>query len=206
MFLSRQDAGISLAQKLIQSKILADIVIGLPRGGILVALEISHKLKIPLDTLMVKKIGASFNQELAIGAISLDNISYVDEVLISILGIDKKLVQYEITKQSKNLKKREKILRSGKKSLVVKNKKVILTDDGVATGATVFAAISWLRKHHAKKIILALPLAPQELIGKLQNQVDLCIILETPVNFASVGQFYQDFKEVSDEEVIKILR
>lgn len=205
MFESRIHAGKILVEKLRQEKITADLVLGIPRGGVVIAKEIACSLRIPLDVIIVKKLGAPLNPELAIGAIASDDVSYIDTRLATSVGADQEYIKQEIINKHHELSTRAKALRINKPKLQVKGKQVIITDDGVATGATMFAAIDWLRQNKAKKIILALPVAPKDTVDKLNKLVDQCIILDKPVFFGAVGQFYQDFSQVSDEQVIRLL-
>lgn len=205
MFDSRIDAGQKLAQELIKRQVKADLVLGIPRGGVVVAEKIAQKLHLPLDVVVVKKLGAPHNPELAIGALAPDNVTYIDEALVSSVGGNKKYLNEEVMRQHQALAARQQLLRQDKQELTVENRRVVLTDDGVATGATVRVAIEWLKKHHVGRIILAVPVVSQDIKDKLCALVDECVILETPEKFSAVGQFYQQFEQVSDEEVIELL-
>lgn len=206
MFQSRSHAGKLLAGKLKTQDLHADVVVGIARGGVVIAQEIARTFQIPFDVMVVKKLGAPYNPELAIGAIAADDVTYIDEKLASSVRADKEYIKNEIKRKHHELDQREKLLRQDKPALQVKDKSVILTDDGVATGATTFASIQWLRKKQAKNIIMALPIAPPDTVKKLSSLVDKCVILETPLGFAAVGQFYQDFSEVTDEDVRRIIK
>ncbi len=206
MFQSRSDAGKKLADELQKQKVSADIVLAIPRGGVLVGAEIARVLNIPLDVLVVKKLGAPNNAELSIGAIASDDVTYLDQDLIKITGVSKAYLNYEIQNKHHELIDRENKLRKGKPKLNVQNKTVVLTDDGAATGATVFAAIEWLKKHATKLIILALPVCSYETDQKLEQLVDKCVILETPETFQAVGQYFQNFEQVSEEEIYETIR
>lgn len=203
MFKNRQEAGLKLAQKLDYLRGQKILVLAIPRGGVVVGKEISQELNCPLGILIVKKIGAPANPELAVGAMGPDGEVVLNKEILQELGIEekdfeeiKKLKKEEITRLSRRLAITTPALR---------NKIVILTDDGIATGATTEAALSWLRKKNPEKIILAVPVAPVELIEKFKGQVDDLIVLEIPAYFRAVGQFYEDFPQVSDEEVVKLL-
>ncbi len=205
MFDSRTSAGTLLAAHLQKRKVKADIVLGLPRGGVVVAAEIAHTLKLPLDVVVVKKLGAPHNPELAIGAITQDGVTYIDQQLAQSVEANTNYLSNEIERKLKELQAREQLLRVGRLPLQVKNKRVILVDDGVATGATILAAIQWLKQKQVSHVLLALPVAPKDSVKKLEQLVDQCVILEKPPDFGAVGQFYKDFREVNEEEVTKIL-
>lgn len=199
IFKDRKSAGKLLASRL--KNIKADLVLGIPRGGVVVAAEIAKELKLPLDTLVVRKIGAPMQEELALGAVDPDGEIIGD---VGEIGEVKKIIQREI----EEIKRREEVYRDGKKALEVSGKVVILVDDGIATGATTLSAIGYLKRHEARKIIIAVPVASREALDKIISELGELgeiIILEIPENFAAVGQFYQDFPQVSDEEVIQLL-
>lgn len=194
LFKDRQSAGKILAKRL--KHYFNDhgtIVLGIPRGGVVVAKEVAEELKLPLDIIVTRKIGAPNQPELALGAVDLDG------EVIGDVGEFGEIINREL----EELKRRENLYRQGKEPLDVENKTVILVDDGIATGATTLSAINYLKRHQAKKIILAVPVASREAIEKIVEEV---IVLEIPENFQAVGQFYQNFEEVSDEEVIQYLK
>lgn len=205
IFKDRQSAGKLLAERLKGDwGNLGDkgIVLGIPRGGVVVAKEVAKELKLPLDIIVTRKIGAPYQPELALGAVDADG-EIVGE--IRKIGGMKEIIEREIGE----IKRREVLYRGGRKPLEVSGKTVILVDDGIATGATTLAAINYLKRHHAKKIILAVPVASKESMEKAIREVgDVgeVVVLETPEYFQAVGQFYQEFKEVGDEEVIQLLQ
>ena len=205
MFSSRIHAGQQLAQELVKRQVQADLVLGIARGGVVVAIEVAKTLKLPLDVLVVKKLGAPRNPELAIGALTYGDVTYIDEDLVRRLTVDKMFVVEEVKKKHHEFLEREKQMRNGKPQPRVVNERVVLVDDGIATGATVIAAVQWLRQQKARTITLALPVAPQQIVSVLVSLVDEYVILEEPENFHAVGEFYKDFKEVTDEEVKNLL-
>jgi predicted phosphoribosyltransferase len=164
MFRDRNDAGRRLAKELISYRSAVDIVIGLARGGVMIAAEVAQHLRKPFDVLVVKKIGSPGNPEFAIGA----------------------------------------RVPAGQ-TLDIRNKTILLTDDGAATGATMGAAIRWAREHNAKKIIVALPVAPPDTTEHLTSLADDVIVLDQPSDFGAVGQFYRDFTQVTDKDVVQLL-
>lgn len=174
--------------------------------------KLAEALKAPLDVLITRKIGAPGNPELAIGAVGPSTgsgqgpVRIIDWDLAGRVGADKDYLESKIENLKLEIKEREGKFRAGKKTLEVAGKTVILTDDGIATGATIEAGIAWLKSQKVKKIILAVPVAPPEVVEKLRPLVDEFVCLDQPEFFAAVGQFYQEFPQVSDETVIKILR
>lgn len=206
MFASRTDAGRRLGQELIKLGINADLVLGIPRGGMVVANEIANILGLPLDALVVKKLGAPHNQELAIGAITYDDVTHIDHDLVRNLDITKQYLNQEIKVKHHEFVDRDRLLRGNKPLFDVRGKRVIIVDDGVATGATLFAALEWLHKNRAKQIIAALPVVATMTVYRMRNAVDKCVSLEEPENFGAVGEFYKDFRQVSDEEVVSLMK
>lgn len=197
IFKDRQAAGQVLAHRLKHlSSDGGTIVLGIPRGGVVVAAEVAETLKLPLDVLVTRKIGAPNQPELALGAVDPDG-----EVIGDVGGI--------VEAEFRELKRREKLYRKEGKPLNVENKIVILVDDGIATGATTLAAINYLKRHQAKKIVLAVPVASREAVDKVVRELGQfgeAIVLEISGDFQAVGQFYQKFEEVTDSEVVQLLQ
>jgi len=207
MFKDRKEAGQRLATHLQNYKNKKDtIVIGLPRGGIVVAFEVAKSLKLPLDIVAPRKISMPGNPEAAIGAVTPDGNKILDWELISELEIERDYIDSEIAKEIKEGQRRTKIYRAGRKPLNLKNKTVILIDDGVATGSTMMAAIKSVRSQNAKKIIIAVPVAPDEFLEKVASESDKIICLEAPENFFAVGQAYTNFAQTEDEEVVSLIK
>jgi len=206
MFKNREEAGRKLADKLLSYKATKNlIVLAIPRGGVVVGKILSQALNCPLDVLITRKIGAPGNPELAIGAVGPGGIRIIDWELAKRVGADGEYLKAQSSKLQSEIQEREKKFRARKKPLEVTGKTVILTDDGIATGATIEAAIAWLKSKKAKKIILAVPVAPPEVVEKLRPLVDELICLDQPEFFAAVGQFYQEFEQISDDEVVQLL-
>jgi len=203
MFDSRQSAGKILAQKLKEQNISAQAVYGITRGGVVVAKEIAQRLSIPLIALPIKKLGAPHNPELALGAVAPDSVSYLDSQLALVVGAEQQWIKKEIRKLNTELKEKVKLYKIDPD---YKPESVILTDDGIATGATVLVAIDWLRFKGVKTIILALPVAPAETVKKIAAKVEQIVVLETPDDFSAVGQFYREFSQVTDEDVVDLLK
>lgn len=184
--------------------IKADLVLGIPRGGVVVAAKIANELNLPLDIVVTRKIGAPGQEELALGAVDPDGEVVWDQELLDELKIKPEDLKQKIGTEIKELKRREKLYRQGRPSLDISGKTVILTDDGMATGSTTLAAVKYLKRHGAK-IILAIPVTSSDALRKVEEDVEDSIILEIPEYFQAVGQFYHEFEAVSDEEVIQLL-
>lgn len=206
-FQDRKQAGQLLAEKLKALSFPKNlIVLAIPRGGVVVGKELVGILGCPLDVIVTKKIGAPANPELAVGAVGPIGEPVVNEKLAAQVGADEKYLQSQISKLQTEIKRREKRFRANKPSLNLKDKQVIITDDGVATGATMVAAVEIVRQQEPKKIIVAVPVIAQDTLAKIENLADEVIYLQAPRLFFAVGQFYQDFKQVEDREVVKLLR
>ena len=182
------------------------VVLGIPRGGVVIGKEVAEVLGCALDVIVVKKLGAPSQSELAIGAVGETNGSkYVDERIIQNLGVSIQYLGEEIERKKKEIKRREKLYRQGKPPLDLKGKIVIVVDDGVATGATIIAACREVWNNEPKKVIIGLPVLAKDTLKKLEKEADEVIFLEAPRMFFAVGQFYQKFLQVEDEKVIEIL-
>lgn len=206
-FQDRKEAGKLLASKL--QKLHLDknaIVLAIPRGGVVVANQASSQRSLTLDIVVIKKIGAPSNPELAIGAVGPKTVVFWDRDLIKQLGISKIIMNRELRIKKKEQEDKELILRGNKPFPILKGKTVILVDDGVATGATAMAACKFLRKEKAKRIILAIPVISKTTFETLKLRFDDIIALQIEEEFQSVGQFYKEFQQVTDKEVIEILK
>ncbi|HBG81618.1 TPA: phosphoribosyltransferase [candidate division CPR2 bacterium] len=207
MFKNRVEAGKELASHLLKYKSENGIVLGLPRGGVVPACKVAKALNWPLDVFISRKITAPLNPEYAIGAITENGLLELNDELISELpDIDAEYIAHEIKHQKEEIARRKELFRNGRDLPDLKKKTVILVDDGVATGFTLLAAINSLRKLGAKKIIAAVPIVPKEIKKAFNEKVDQFIALKTPEVFFAVGEFYEEFPQVEDEEVIKILQ
>ena len=204
LFKNRIDAGKLLANKL--KHYFNDrgvIVLGIPRGGVVVAYEIAKKLKLSLDIIVVRKIGAPTQPELALGALDPDGEVVWNEEILRDRG-EVWDIREIINKEWKELKRREDAYRNGRKQLELSEKTVILVDDGMATGWSALSACKYLKRHGAK-VILGLPVASKDALERVKLEDSKVIVLEVPEDFHAVGQFYEQFGDVSDEDVIKIL-
>jgi putative phosphoribosyl transferase len=207
MFLNRSDAGSRLSYRLLQYKDRPEvIVLALPRGGVVTGYEIAHALNVPLDVLIVRKIGFPGQPELAAGAIAETGTVVLNEDIVADGRISESFLKHEIDRQKEEIARRVTIYRAGKGLPGLNGITVILVDDGVATGATIKAAISALKDGNVAKLVVALPVGPPQTIGVLRQMVDELICLETPLAFMAVSAHYLDFTQVSDDEVVNLLR
>lgn len=207
MFQNREEAGQLLSKKLLSFKEKSNVLIlGIPRGGVVVAKEVAKALGLPLDIVIVKKVGVPSNLELAIGAVGPEKTIYWDKDLCQRLGLSRSQMSNLKSQKEREREDREKALRANKPPLDIKEKTVIIVDDGIATGATVMATQKFLRKKQAGKIILATPVIAKDTLNNISKYFDNVIALSSEENFYAVGQFYREFPQVEDDEVIKILR
>jgi len=202
IFENRRDAGKQLAKELSEFKGQNDaIVLGLPRGGIPVAYEVAKALELPLDVFIVRKLGVPGQPELAMGAIASGDIKVMNESVVRNAGISDQQIEEVAQKEKEELKKREKAYRGARPDIDLQGKTVLIVDDGLATGASMRAAISALREHNPKKIIAAIPTAPRDTCQEFESEVDQIICLRTPSPFWGVGGSYQNFSQTTNEEV-----
>ena len=206
IFKDRCDAGKQLAKKLASYKNNKDtIIIGLPRGGVVVANQVAKELNLSLDIIVPRKIGFPGNPETAIGAITVDGQLIFDWKIISKMAISQDYIDYEIEKEKKEAVRRLRTYRGSKPALDFKGKIVILIDDGIATGATARVAIKSARARGAEKIIVAIPVVSRGILNVIKKEADKVFYLDAPQWFAAVGVFYEKFGQVEDEEVIKLI-
>lgn len=207
IFKNRRAGGSALAAELAGYKDREDVaVLALPRGGVPVAFEVAKALNTPLDVLFVRKLGVPGHEELAFGAIASGGIKVFNEALISALNMPVSMIEEVIEKETKELARREEIYRHGRRPHDMENKTVIIVDDGLATGATMRAAIMAVRKLNPNQVIAAAPVASKKTCEGINNEsFDLCICSETPEPFYGVGMWYWDFGQTSDEEVCDLL-
>jgi putative phosphoribosyl transferase len=202
----RYEAGKHLAEQLKTYANRKDaIVLALPRGGVPVAFEISRQLHLPLDVFLVRKIGLPGHEELAIGAIASGGVRVLNDDVLTQLPIDETVIDALAAREEKELQRRYRAYRDDKPPTPVRDRQVILVDDGLATGATMRAAIKALKKQKPKRIIVAVPVAPATVYEDL-HEADEIVCLMTPEPFYGVGMWYADFSQTSDEEVQTLLR
>ncbi len=206
LFRDRDDAGQQLAERLAPLKDEPNVlVLGIPRGGVVVASVIANALNAPMDIFIAHKVGAPFNPELAIGALTSTGDILLDEDLIAELGFPQTQVNAEIAHERSEIARRLELFRKGRAPLDVAGKIVIIVDDGVATGSTMLAALHALRKLAPERLILAIPVGPPETVQRLARFCDQVVVLETPDPFWAVGRFYGDFQQTGDDQVIELL-
>jgi putative phosphoribosyl transferase len=206
IFRDRADAGRRLAQKLASYKDSGAMVLALPRGGVPVAIEVARALNAPLDVFVVRKLGVPGHEELAMGAIASGGLRVLNEETIAQLGIDRETVEAVTASELAELHRREAEYRDGRPPPHVTGKTVILIDDGLATGASMYAAILALRTAKPQQIVVAVPVAPAETCASLAREVDEIVCAATPEPFRGVGAWYGDFRQIGDQEVREMLR
>ena len=182
------------------------MVLALPRGGVVTGYEIAHALNVPLDVLIVRKLGFPGQPELALGAVAETGTVILNEDIVKEGSVSGAFIKSEIERQKEEIARRVVLYRSGKRLPDLSGTVVILADDGVATGATIKAAISALKEQKVKKLVVALPVGPPGTMKALRQMVDELICLETPLSFMAVSAHYLDFAQVSDDEVVDILQ
>lgn len=205
LFRDRLDAGKRLSELLRDLKDEKCAVIAIPRGGVVTGYVIASELNASLDVTVPRKIGAPGDPELAVGAIAEDGTIYVEESIVSALGIREDWIRVEAERELEEVKRRIMVYRGGKPLPDLSEYVVIVVDDGVATGATMIATARFLRKMNSRKLVIAVPVAPPEILPKLSLEVDEVRCVETPSPFFAIGQFYHDFSQLSDSEVLDYL-
>lgn len=206
LFKDRHDAGQRLAQKLVGYKGAKDaIIIALPRGGVAVGYDISLALRLPLDVFITRKLGAPSNPELAMGALAETGYRHLNEDVIREYHVSDAQLEEETQRQKSEITRRLNRYRGGRTLPSLKGRTVILVDDGIATGATFFASLGALLKAEAAKIVAAVPVAPPRIVADLKSLVDEVVVLHMSEWFFGIGQFYEEFLQVEDDEVIACL-
>ncbi len=202
---NRREAGMQLAARLEIYRDREPLILAVPRGGVVVS-ELIHKtLGGELDVVITRKIGAPHQRELAIGATSGDGLVMLNDDLVSRLGVFPDYIQKAAEKEQAEIVRRLKKYRGSRPLPRIEGRLVLVVDDGVATGYTLLTALKSLRQHNPAELALAVPVGPPETFARLKKEVDALVYLEAPVDFAAVGQFYRDFSQVSDDEVVEIL-
>jgi predicted phosphoribosyltransferase len=204
-FADRTAAGIRLAGALTRYRGMNALVLGIPRGGVPLAAEVARALEAELDVIVARKAGVPGNPELALGAVTSDGARYVNDDLISGLGLSKAAVEGAFDKATREAREREDRFRGGRPKLKVRDRTVIVVDDGVATGATMLAAVRSIRRAQPGRLVAAVPVGSPETCELLANEVDEVVCLERPAFLLSVGQFYEQFPQVPDEEARELL-
>jgi putative phosphoribosyl transferase len=206
LFSDRVEAGKRLASALAIFASKDAIVLAIPRGGVVVGFEVAQALGIPLDVIIPRKIGAPDNPELAIGAVTEDGTIVLNNRLVSYLKVPENYIKEESERQRLEIERRLKTYRANAPYPSLKNREVIIVDDGIATGATMRATLASVRKRGAKTVVMAIPVGPPSTIKELEKNADRIVCLYTPESFYAIGQFYENFTQTTDEEVIRLLK
>jgi putative phosphoribosyl transferase len=206
-FRDRREAGLRLAEALEAYTGQKDaIVLGLPRGGVVLAFEVAKTLALPLDVTCPHKIGAPHQPELAIGAITESGEGHFNEKLCRMLGVPHDYIEMETKRRAEQARQRLKLYREEMGPRALKGKTVLIIDDGLATGATMKAAIASVRVERPAKIVAAVPISPPDTLAEIKALADEVVCLDAPASFQAVGQFYEDFAQTTDDEVIELMR
>jgi putative phosphoribosyl transferase len=213
LFWDRTDAARQLAEKLywlkneVEKSKSSVVIVAIPRGGFIIGNIIAKELRTKLDLVVTRKIGAPFNPELAIGAVMPDGSYFLNDVT-GMINVSQDYIESQIREEVKEIERRQIEFRGSKEyDNKLEDKIVVLVDDGIATGATILASAKWIKdKHNCKQLIIAVPLAPREILEDLIRAADKVIVLYSPEPFGAVGRFYQNFNQVSDDEVKEIMK
>jgi len=206
-FQNRAEAGRQLAEKLTAYRGQRDaIVLGLPRGGVPVAAAVARQLGLPLDVFVVRKLGVPGFEELAMGAIASGNVVVLNDEVMHAVPNAEAILESVRARETLELQRREKQYRQNRDAPDLRGRVAVLVDDGVATGATMRAAVAALRKQSVTKIVAAVPVGAPETCRELEREVDEMVCAFSPASFQGVGQFYEDFSQTTDEEVRELLK
>jgi predicted phosphoribosyltransferase len=204
-FRDRSDAGRQLAQRLEELDLDDPVIEGMARGGIPVGFEIAAKLGSPLDVIVVRKLGHPAQPELGMGALAEGGVRVVNEELVARLEVSDELIDRVATAEEAELERRLAVYRGRRPPVEISNRTVVLVDDGLATGFTALAALRSLRERGARRCVLAVPVAPPGAVAKLENEADQIVCLAVTERFFGISEWYSDFRQVSDEEVVALL-
>ena len=205
-FDDRVEAGRQLATILMDLRDQSPIVLGLPRGGVVVAAEVARALGAPLDVIVVRKLGVPFQPELAMGAIGEDGVRLLAEDVVRRAGISADELEEVEQREREELRRRARLFRGEGPRLAVEGRTAIVVDDGIATGSSAFAACQVARSHGTRRVVLAVPVGPPETVAALAQIADEVRCLETPAWLGAIGQFYRNFTQVDDDTVVALLR
>jgi putative phosphoribosyl transferase len=203
LFKDRVDAAQKLAKKLMNLRNENTVILAIPRGGVVTGDVIAKKLGAKLDIIISRKIGAPYNHELAIGAVMHDGSFFPNSDIIEALNVPSEYIEREIRSELKEIERRVMKFR-GNVEYDLEGKTVVLVDDGIATGATMFAAVEWVKKQRPKRVIVAIPVGPRDTLERLSKIAEV-VVLDVPVFFSAVGEFYNVFEQVEDYQVMAIL-
>jgi len=205
MFIDRTDAGRTLADRLEQLGVEADVVLAIPRGGLPLGRAVADRLDAPLDVVAARKVGAPGNAEYAIAAVASDGSVWRNESAIADLGVGESYVTAGIEREREAAREKVERYRGDRPSLELAGKRVVLVDDGVATGSTAIACLRQLAAADPERVVLGVPVGPPDTIERLEREADEVVCLETPASFGAVGRFYRQFDQVSDEAAMAYL-
>ncbi len=205
-FKNREEAGRLIAEQLGRLRNKGAIVLGIPRGGIIVAKELATRIRADLDIVLSRKLGTPGQPELAMGSLAEDGTVFTNEYVVKAMGVTKQDIEQEKARQIKEIQRRTQLIRNVLPKSSLKNRIVVVTDDGVATGATMQAALWAVRQENPLSVIVAIPVASDEALNRLSADADEILCLRQPPIFYAVGQFYSQFYQVQDEEVIQVLK
>lgn len=204
-FADRQDAGQRLGERLLPLASEHPVVVALPRGGVPVAREVAQALDAPLDILAVRKLGAPHNPEYGIGAVAEGDIRVIDPEAIAVLRVDGGALESIVERETAELRRRVSLYRGERPPIDLTDRTVIVVDDGIATGVTDAAALQAVRRHSPRRLVLAVPVCAPESAQRLREEADEVVCLHTPPLLYGIGQWYGDFSQVTDEEVMAVL-
>jgi putative phosphoribosyl transferase len=204
LFADRGEAGEQLAAALSDLAGPDLVVLGIPRGGVEVAAVVAERLGAPLDVVIPRKVGAPGNPELGLGAVA-EGVQVLDARLIRVLGVSSDYLRAEIAAQEEEIRRRASAYRGDRPPAELTGRVAVVIDDGVATGGTAAAALRWARARGASRVVLAVPVAPPEILRRLEHEADDLRVMHLPSPFTAVGQWYGEFPQVSDERVVALL-
>lgn len=211
-FKNRTSAGEILASVLAdyfkkESRTAPVTVLAIPRGGVIVGDAIANKFsQSEFDIVIPRKLGAPYNPELAIGAVMQDRTAYLNGRLIQTLQVSTEYIDAEIDRQVQEIQRRMSLYRPASKPYNIAGRSVVIVDDGIATGATVMVVAKWIKKYDPASVLIAVPVAPEDTVAELSRQGNIVQVITTPSSFGAVGQFYENFDQVTDEEVKEVAR
>ncbi len=206
MFRNREDAGLQLADKLKDRELCQPLILAIPRGGVVTGSVLAQELGAELDVVLSRKLRAPWQPELALGAISEDGRVYLEPRFQEVIDFTPEYLDMERRHQLAEIARRKKLFRAVKPQAPVKGRSVIVTDDGIATGSTMIAALKVVKAQQPHEVIVAVPVAPPDRLAEVRRWCDDLVCLLSPDDFWAIGQFYANFTQVEDEEVVELLR
>lgn len=205
MFTDREDAGHRLADDLGARGVEADLVLAIPRGALPIGRVVADRLSAPLDVIVAEKIGAPNNPELAIGAVAGNGSYWLNDDLVARLGVSEEYVERQRAREAGNAREKVELYREGDPTPDLSGRRVLVVDDGVATGATAIACLRQVRAADAERVVFGVPVGPEEAFAELRDEADELVIVEVPDSFGAVGRHYRSFPQISNEEALTYL-